>query len=86
MSVQIKMQYKIHGMNMAQGTCHSAGNQVFYETLDEAIERAKTYVRRQGNEEDMVIYKAIVVVRKEQPPVEVLRVAEDGTCLKQFHL
>ncbi len=82
--MQIKLMYKIHGMKTANGVCQSAGNDVFYETLDEALERARTYVERGGwysGQDSMVIYKAHVLVRRSHPPVEVLSIGHGGEVL-----
>ncbi len=76
--MKIKLMYKIHGLNTAMGVHRSAGNAVFYETEEAALERAHHYVATGGPNVAMVIYKAHVLVRRNQPPVEVLSVEHDG--------
>lgn len=83
--MQIKLMYKIHCLNVAKGISHSAGNDTFYETYDEALEQARSYVtqhrRGSANQDSMVIYKAHVLVRPHKPPVEVLSISKDGETL-----
>lgn len=75
---KIKLMFKIHGLNTAMGMCRSAGNDTFYETEDEALTAARSYVARAGCTEAMCVYKAHVLVRKSQPPVEILSIEHDG--------
>ena len=80
--MQIKLMYKIHSARVAQGIYHSnTCNNTFYETEEAAIAAAQSYVRATDNVEDMVIYKAHVLVRKERPPVEVMAIESDGVCV-----
>jgi len=79
--MKIKLMYKIHGLSTANGMCRSAGNDTFYETLDEALERARSYVDKggwYGGQDSMVIYKAHVLVRPSHPPVEILQIQRNG--------
>ena len=78
---RIKLMYKIHGLRTANGMCRSAGNDTFYETYDEALERARSYVDKRGwypGQDAMVIYKAHVLVRPSCPPIEILSIGHDG--------
>ncbi len=80
--IRIKLMYKIHGIDTANGMCRSAGNDTFYETYDEALERARSYVDKGGwynrTQCSMVIYKAHVLVRASHPPVEILQIQRNG--------
>lgn len=75
---RVKLMYKIHGMSTANGMCRSAGNDIFYRTLDGALRAARSYVVAPGSHDAMVIYKAHVLVRESHPPVEVLSIEHDG--------
>ncbi len=79
--MQIKLMYKIHGLNTANGLSRSAGNDTFYETEDAALEAARSYVARGSCSDSMVIYKAHVLVRRSHPPMEVLSVGHNGEVL-----
>jgi len=81
--MKIKLMYKIHCIGVSEGICRSAGNDTFYEHLEGeggALEAAETYVRhpRHPNGGSMVIYKAFMLVREEQAPVEVMAIEHDG--------
>ncbi len=82
--IRIKLMYKIHCLRVGQGMAHSAGNDTFYEELENeegtgALDMARKYVCNVGSLSDsMVIYKAHVIVRKSEPPVEVLNVRQGG--------
>ncbi len=80
--MKIKLMYKIHGLSTANGMCRSAGNDTFYETYDEALERARSYVEKGGwyksGQDAMVIYKAHVLIRPSHPPIEVLSIDHAG--------
>ena len=80
--MKIKLMYKIHGLNAANGLSRAAGNNTFYEDLENdegtgALDAARRYVR-EGSNDSMVIYRATILVRREQPPIEVLSIAHDG--------
>ncbi len=81
--MQIKLMYKIHCIDTAMGMCRSAGNDRFYETEDEALERARGYVESATNSygRAMVVYKAHVLIRRAQPPVEILSINHNGQVL-----
>ncbi len=82
--MRIKLMYKIHGLNTANGMSNSAGNDTFYETEEEALNMARSYVERGGwykGHDSMVVYKAHVLVRRHEAPVEVLTVESDGEVL-----
>ena len=78
--VQIKQMYKIHCIDVGLGLCRSAGNDTFYETEEEAIERARGYVENATtySGRGMVIYKAHVLIQRRKPPVEILSINRDG--------
>lgn len=77
--MEIKLMYKIHCLNVAQGLSRSANNDTFYETYEEALEQARSYVDAPGcRNNSMVIYKAHVLVRPAQAPVEVLSITHKG--------
>ncbi len=81
---QIRLMYKIHALNTANKLSRSAGNDTFYEDLENAegtgaLDKAREYVNNQTMGNTMVIYKAYVLVRKSRPPVEVIGIRHDGT-------
>ncbi len=76
--VTIKLMFKIHGLNTAQGMSRSAGNDTFYDTEEQALTAARSYVSLLGCRDSMVIYKAHVLVRRSHPPIEVLSISHDG--------
>ncbi|KKL50808.1 hypothetical protein LCGC14_2301770 [marine sediment metagenome] len=76
--MQIKLMYKIHCLNVAQGLSRSANNDTFYETYEQALEQARSYVDHDRSSDSMVIYKAHVLVRPAQAPVEVLTITNKG--------
>ncbi len=76
--MRIRLMYKIHCLNVAQGLSRSANNDTFYETYDQALEQARGYVECNGGNDQMVIYKAHVLIRSAQAPVEVLSINRDG--------
>jgi len=80
--MEIKLMYKIHGLNTAQGMARSANNDTFYETYEQALEQARSYVDRGESgsfaQDSMVIYKAHVLVRPARAPVEVLSITHKG--------
>lgn len=75
--MQIKNMYKIHNLNVAQGRSRNAGNNTFYETEEQALSAARSYVERDPYAA-MVIYKATCVVQQAQRPVEILSIEHDG--------
>ena len=77
--LKIKLMYKIHALNTANGMCRSAGNDTFYETEEEALEMARSYVKRGSSDVSMVIYKAHVLVRPTQAPIEIMSIEHDGS-------
>ena len=79
--MEIKLMYKIHCLNVAQGLSRSANNDTFYETYEQALEQARHYVDSKIGNDSMVIYKAHVLVRPAQAPVEVLSISKDGVTL-----
>ncbi len=79
--MKIKLMYKIHCLNAAMGISRSAGNDTFYTTEDAALGAARRYVSYNSSPV-MVIYKAHVLVRRNQPPVEVLSIDHDGETVK----
>lgn len=76
--LKIKLMYKIHGLNTSQGMSRSAGNDTFYETEEEALEMARSYVARPGGNDSMVIYKAHVLICPSHPPVEIRAITHSG--------
>ena len=79
--LKIKLMYKIHALNTSMGMTRSAGNDTFYETEDEALAAARSYVGRAHGADSMCIYKAWVLIRKTDPPIEVLTLEHDGEIL-----
>ncbi|KKN65465.1 hypothetical protein LCGC14_0481850 [marine sediment metagenome] len=75
---RLRLMYKIHGLNTARGMARSAGNDTFYETEEQALTAARSYVSLPSCHDAMVIYKAHVLVRRSHPPVEVLSISHDG--------
>lgn len=69
--VKIKNKYKLHSMSVAQGVGYSAGNDVFYETMEDAEAQAIEYVESDPNCRGIVIYKAVKVVRHRVRPIRV---------------
>ena len=80
--MRIKLVYKIHGLNTANGMSRSAGNDTFYETYDEALRAAQSYVGCPTCTEAMIIYKAHVLVRRSRPPIEIRTITKDGVVLQ----
>lgn len=81
MKTQIKLMYKIHGLNTAMGLSRSANNDTFYETYAQALEQARHYVDSKIGNDAMVIYKAHVLVRRippKQAPVEIMSITHEG--------
>ncbi len=75
---KVKRMYKIHCEGVATGQFRQpACNGVFYESRAAAIRAARKHVTH-GDNDAMVIYKAILIVRKSLPPVEIIPVDEDG--------
>lgn len=70
--VEVRNKYKIHALTTASGTSRGANNNKFYETYEDALERAEQCVNRDGN--SIVIYKAIQVVEVEHTPIKVRNV------------
>ena len=75
---RIRKMYKIHHHSVAYGWGKSAGNDVFYETEEEAIEMASSYCNPPHTATGMVIYKAYLLIRPSKPPVEVLSIRRSG--------
>ena len=84
--MKIKLMYKIHSLVTAQEMSRSAGNDTFYETYDEALEQARSYVTRSESSTMMVIYKAHVLIRAEHPPVEVMSINRHGDCVAKVEV
>ncbi len=79
MSMKITRLYKIHCLGVAQGTTQAPGfNDTFYTTYEQALEQARNYATKSIKPSPMVIYKAHVLVRASQPPIEVLTIERDG--------
>jgi hypothetical protein len=70
--------YKIHNLRTANGVCHSAGNDTFYETEEEALQRAQYYASNSVENTEMVVYKAAFIVRQVSQPVEVINLITGG--------
>ena len=69
--VNIKYGYKIHGFKTTCDPILSSNTLKWYETEDEAIKAATKMIKRSNNEDALVIYKAIKIVRRDDPPVEI---------------
>lgn len=79
MPLRIVQMYKIHCLNVAQGTSQAPGyNNTFYATYEQALEAARAYAGCSTGNNEMVIYKAHVLVRKTHPPIEVMTIEHDG--------
>ncbi len=76
--MEIKLMYKIHCLNVAMELARSANNGTFYETYEAALEKAREYVDSGLGVNSMVIYKAHVLVRPAQAPVEVMSITHKG--------
>ncbi len=78
--MKIKLMYKIHGLRTAQGLSRSANTPKFYRTQEEAIESARKLIHAGCHDhcDDLVIYKAFMLVCKEQPPIQVKAIEYDG--------
>ncbi len=76
--MNIKYMYKIHVINTANGLSRSAGNDTFYETEEEALQRAQDYVGQTVKNLEMVVYKAEYVVRRVHAPVEIVQLDRKG--------
>lgn len=73
------IKYKIHGLDSVQGVIRSANNNVFYDTLEEAIEQAKIYLAnpRNDNCSGYVIMKTHTIIKRAQAPIERFEVGAD---------
>jgi len=68
----MQVKYKLHGIDTVDGSRHSANNKKFYDTYDEALTQAKSYVSRQSNPcNGIVIFKAITLVEPACAPIRV---------------
>ena len=77
--MRIVQMYKIHSLDVAQGIAKAPKfNSTFYETYDEALKQARDYATKGSVHAPMVIYKAHVLVRSNQPSIEVLTIERDG--------
>lgn len=77
--MKITKRYKLHGLDTVLGTSHSANNKTFYETYEEALEVAKSYVgRHSAPASGIVIFQAIEVVMPAAAPVVVKKIGYNG--------
>ncbi len=74
----LKNMYKIHSLKVVNGEARPPNNQKFYYDEHDAIDRAKECVKNSDCE--IVIFKAVMLVRRTGPPIEVLD-AETGEVL-----
>lgn len=72
--LHVRFGYKIHGFDTTRNPARSANTPKWYRTEAEALKAAKSMASRNGNDESLVIYKAIKVVRKQAASVEVIDV------------
>ncbi len=79
--MKIKLMYKIHALSTARGEGVPQRTTVFFETLEEAIEKAECYISN-GHLKAAVIYKAHVLVRPRCRPMEVMSIECDGEIAK----
>ena len=74
--IAVRFGFKIHGFHTANGTTRSANTQKFYESEDEATLAAERCMKRpNGDGDGIVIYKAIKLVRRKTPPIEIEEIA-----------
>ena len=62
------VKYKIHALSTVEGTRRSAGNSKFYDTYDEALLAARRCFATKAPT-GIVIFKAIKLVRTQEPPI-----------------
>jgi len=77
--LELKNLYKIHSLNVVNGKVVGTRNQKFYSSEDEATDKAIYCVEKDDCQ--IVIFKAIRVVRRNAPPIEVTDV-ETGEVLQ----
>ena len=69
--ISVKYPFKIHGFETANDPIRSANTLKWYESEEAAIEAATGMVKKPGNKEAIVIYKAIKIVTVAEQPVTV---------------
>ena len=67
--------YKIHGFESTIDPKRSARTAKWYKSEAAAVKAATSMVKRTGNDGALVIYKAIKIVRRDDPPVLVEDIA-----------
>lgn len=74
----MKPKYKIHAFDTVYEKGQTAANtNKFYDTMGEAIEMAKHYLRRGNNNASaMVIMKSVALVELEAPPFKVSEIED----------
>lgn len=71
------IKYKIHGIDSVTGESRSANNNVFYDTLEEAVAQCRTYLARPSNCSGFVIMKTAAVVKPVEAPIKVFHLDAD---------
>lgn len=72
------IKYKIHGVPSVAGESHSANNNVFYDTLDEAIDKCCSYMSKtNAPARGFVIMKTCAVIKPVEAPVKVFHLGAD---------
>ena len=68
-----RVKYKLHGCDTVDGLVRSAETKHFYDSYEEAIEKARELMGRSTAPAGMYVFKAIAYVEREIPPIRVTR-------------
>ena len=68
-NLNVKRRFKIHALTTVDGNNRSADNGTFYETKEEAMIKAKSYVENDSG--PMVVYAAVALLEPVPAPIRI---------------